>query len=246
MPLGLAALYGFLTAATFALWPLARAMRIPGAALFRDPLLPARVRLRGRLLAVNVLLAAALVALTVATADDPRFAGWFCAAAIGTLALFRAGGWAVMRLAAALPHGGVSWLRLGLSNLHRPGNTTPLMLVSLGLGLSTLAAVALIQGNLRRQVADQIPEHAPSFFFIDIQNTQMDRFRQIMAAPARGGRFAGSAEHARPGGRGERCAGGPGEGHARHHLGAARRSWPDLCRRHAQRHQAGGGALVAG
>ena len=182
VPLGLAALYGFLTAASFALWPLARAMRIPGAALFRDPLLPVQVGLRGWLLGANVLLAAALVALTVATADDPRFAGWFCAAAIGTLALFRVGGWAVMRLAAALPHGGVSWMRLGLSNLHRPGNTTPLMLVSLGLGLSTLAAVALIQGNLRRQVADQIPEHAPSFFFIDIQNTQMDRFRQILAA----------------------------------------------------------------
>ncbi len=56
------------------------------------------------------------------------------------------------------------------------------MLVSLGLGLSTLAAVALIEGNLRRQVLEQLPERAPSFFFIDIQNDQMDRFRQIVAA----------------------------------------------------------------
>ena len=35
-PLALAALYGLLTAAAFALWPLGRAARIPGAALFRD------------------------------------------------------------------------------------------------------------------------------------------------------------------------------------------------------------------
>ena len=35
-PLALAAAFGVLTAATFALAPLARAMRIPGAALFRD------------------------------------------------------------------------------------------------------------------------------------------------------------------------------------------------------------------
>ncbi len=68
-PLALAAIYGLLTAATFALWPLARAMRIPGAALFRDPMLPARVKLRGVMLAANLLLAAALVGLTVATAD---------------------------------------------------------------------------------------------------------------------------------------------------------------------------------
>jgi putative ABC transport system permease protein len=40
----------------------------------------------------------------------------------------------------------------------------------------------LIQGNIQAQVADQLPSNAPSFFFIDIQNSQMDRFRQVLAA----------------------------------------------------------------
>ena len=71
-------------------------------------------------------------------------------------------------------------LRLGLANVHRPGTATPLMLMSVGLGLSTLAAVALIQGNVRHQVEDQLPANAPSFFFIDIQNDQMARFRAII------------------------------------------------------------------
>ena len=35
-PLALAAAYGLLTALAFSLWPLGRAARIPGAALFRD------------------------------------------------------------------------------------------------------------------------------------------------------------------------------------------------------------------
>ena len=78
VPLIQAAAYGMLTAATFALWPLARAMRISGAALFRDPLLPSRVPMRGRLLAVNAALAAALVGLTVATATNRSFAAYFC------------------------------------------------------------------------------------------------------------------------------------------------------------------------
>ena len=181
-PLALAALYGLLTAAAFALWPLARAMQIPGAALFRDPLLPARVRVPRWLLAANLALVAGLVGLTVAASDDRVFALWFCAAAAATLLLFRAGGWALVRLAAAAPHVRSAWVRLGLGNLYRPGNATPLLLVSLGLGLSTLAAVALIEGNLRRQVLEQLPAQAPSFFFIDIQNDQMDRFRQILAA----------------------------------------------------------------
>ncbi|MFC7542024.1 FtsX-like permease family protein [Siccirubricoccus deserti] len=39
-PLALAALYGLLTALAFALWPLGRAARISGAALFRDAVQP--------------------------------------------------------------------------------------------------------------------------------------------------------------------------------------------------------------
>ena len=181
-PLGIAALYGILTAGAFALWPLGRAMRIPGAALFRDAVAPARVRRQLGVIAANVALAGALVALTVATANEPGFALWFCAAAIATLALFRLGAILLVRLACALAPGARSWVRLGLGNLHRPGNATPLLLVSVGLGLSTLAAVALIQGNLRAQVQEQLPARAPSFFFIDIQNYQMAQFRALLAA----------------------------------------------------------------
>jgi putative ABC transport system permease protein len=179
-PLALAACYGLLVAASFALWPLGRAMRIPGAALFRDALLPVPAAVSRPLLAANAVLVACLVALTVTTAEDRRFALWFCAAAGATLALFRAGGWGLMRAAAAAPRARAPWARLGLANLHRPGSTTPLMLMSVGLGLSTLAAVALIEGNLRAQIADQMPANAPSFFFVDIQNDQLPRFAQLM------------------------------------------------------------------
>ena len=180
--LALAACYGLLTAAAFALWPLARASQIPGAALFRDALLPERLQARPMWLAVNAALAAALVALTVAASPDRRFALWFCASAAATLLLFRLGGIAVMALARRSPASRPAWLRLGVANLHRPGSATPLMLVSLGLGLSTLAAVALIQGNLRRQVLEQLPDRAPTFYFIDIQNDQLDRFTKLVEA----------------------------------------------------------------
>ncbi len=183
VPLALAALYGLLTAGSFALMPLARAMRIPAAALFRDSFAPVRGRgaSRGVMLA-NALLVIALVAVTVAAAEERHFALYFCAGAAATLLVFRLGAWGLMVAARRAPHGGRAWLRLGLANLYRPGAPTPLLLVSVGLGLSTLAAVALIEGNVRRQVAEQLPAAAPSFFFIDIQNDQMPRFRDILAA----------------------------------------------------------------
>jgi putative ABC transport system permease protein len=182
--LGLAALYGLLTALAFSLWPLGRAQRIPGAALFRDlvaanPGWPSR----GILLA-NALAALALVALVVGTAEQPRFALGFCAGAAATLLLFRLGATGLMALAKRLR--GIrrpAW-RLGLANLHRPGAPTPTMLVALGIGLTTLAAIATIEGNLRRQLDEQLPRAAPSFFFIDIQNDQAEAFDRLARGQA--------------------------------------------------------------
>lgn len=181
-PLALAAAFGLLTAGAFALWPLARAAQIPGAALFRDALVPTRIRGRPKLLLLNAAIGLILAALVVATAPERGFAAGFCAAALATLLLFWLGGLALTALSRHLPQPRTAWARLGLANLHRPGASTGLMLVSLGLGLSTLSAVALIESNIRAEVLDQLPEAAPSFFFIDIQNDEMARFRQILAA----------------------------------------------------------------
>ncbi|HET8996500.1 MAG TPA: FtsX-like permease family protein, partial [Acetobacteraceae bacterium] len=179
-PLLLAALYGLLTAAAFSLWPLGRAARIPGGALFRDALVPQRSAPSRRLVAGTLALGAGLIALTVAASQDRWFALWFCAAALAGLAAFRLGGLALVRLARRLPRPKQAWVRLGLANLHRPATPAPLLLLSVGLGLSTLAAVALIQGNVRQAVLDQLPAGAPSFFFIDIQTDQIARFDHLV------------------------------------------------------------------
>ena len=180
-PLALAALFGVLTAATFGLAPLARALRISGGALFREADVPLDGRIGARVLAINAGLAGILAALAIATSSNQLFALWFCAAASASVVVFRLGALALMQMAARLP-ARRAWLRLGLANLHRPGSATPLLLVSVGLGLSVLASVALIQGNLRRQVSERLPADAPRFFFIDLQPDQLGRFREVLAA----------------------------------------------------------------
>jgi putative ABC transport system permease protein len=182
VPLLLAAAFGLLIALCFALWPLGRAARIPGGALFREGLLPDNTRPSRGLMLANLGVAVALVGLTVATATDRIFAMWFCVAALGTLILFRLGALALMRLARSAPHLPSPWMRLGVANIYRPGAPTPLLLLSVGLGLSTLAAVALIQGNIRREILDQLPSNAPSFFFVDIQSDQLERFEATVRA----------------------------------------------------------------
>ena len=179
--LSLAAAYGVLTAFAFALWPLGRAAQIPGAALFRETMPQGRPA--WPIVLATLASAAALVAVTVATAPDRRMAYWFCLAALATLALFRIGAAALMRVARLMPTRALPpWARLGIANLYRPGATTALLLVSVGLGLSTLATVALIEGNISQQVLAQMPANAPSYFFIDIQSDQLDRFDALIHA----------------------------------------------------------------
>ncbi len=178
-PLGLALCFGLLTALCFSLWPLGRAARIPGAALFRDLIVAERISPGRRVIAATAVTAACLAAVIIATASDRRFAIYFCLGALVTLGVFRLAAFLVMWLARAAPPLRTVWLKLGLGALHRPGAATPLLMVSAGLGLSTLATVALIQHNIRAQILEQMPSAAPTFFFIDIQNDQMDRFRAL-------------------------------------------------------------------
>src|SRR5262249_28571191 len=63
--LALALLYGLLTAAAFALWPLGRAHDVPVSALFRDQVASDRRWPRAPYIAATVLLGCALVALAI-------------------------------------------------------------------------------------------------------------------------------------------------------------------------------------
>jgi len=176
-PLAVAALFGVLTTLAFALWPLARAQGIPAAALFRDVVAERAVRPPGWALAAVAVAAAALAALAIATADDRIFAAGFVAGSAGALLAFRLAGSGVVALAKRLPHARRPALRLAVANLHRPGAPTGSVVTSLGLGLTVLVAIALIEGNLSRQVTERMPRDAPAYYFIDIQPDQLDPFK---------------------------------------------------------------------
>jgi putative ABC transport system permease protein len=185
----LALAYGLLTALAFALWPLGRAHDIPVAALFRDEVAPVRRAPRKRYLAASAAGVAALTALAVALAHDRRVALIFVVAAAGVFAALKLLAALIVALARRAPRTRSTVLRLAIANMHRPGALTGAVVVSLGLGLSVLVTVALIEGNLRRQFTAALPERAPSFFFLDIQGAEAERFEAFIQAHAPGARI---------------------------------------------------------
>ena len=67
-------------------------------------------------------------------------------------------------------------LRMALGSVGGPGSEAGSVVLSLGLGLTVLAAVGQIDANLRGAIARDLPKVAPSYFVVDIQTDQLDGF----------------------------------------------------------------------
>ncbi len=174
--LALALLYGLLTALAFAVWPLGRAQDVPVSALFRDAVSPERRWPRRRYVFAAAAVIALLAGFAVFEAYDRRIAAIFVAAAAAVFVALHLVGLLVMAIARRVPHSRITAVRLAVANIHRPGALTPTIVLSLGLGLALLVTVIQIDGNLRRQFMAALPERAPSFYFVDIQSADAERF----------------------------------------------------------------------
>jgi putative ABC transport system permease protein len=184
--LALALVYGLLTALAFALWPLGRAHDVPVSALFRDEVARERRWPRRRYVAATVAVVALLAGLAVWLAYDRKIAAIFVAAAAAVFVTLHLVAMGLMAVARRLPHTRATSLRMAIANIHRPGALTPTIVLSLGLGLALLVTVIEIDGNLRRQFMAALPDKAPSFFFVDIQSADAERFDAFLRERAPG------------------------------------------------------------
>jgi putative ABC transport system permease protein len=179
-PLIEAALYGILTALIFTLWPLAQAKDIRAASLFRDPAGQLHGWPRPVFLALIFALTLALVGVAAWYSGAPKLALWAVGGILAALFLLMISAMGIKRLAARFSQArmvrGHTSLRLALGAVGGPSSETKSVVLSLGLGLAVLASIGQIEANLRNAIAQDLPKVAPSYFFVDIQPDQIDRF----------------------------------------------------------------------
>ncbi|MEO1139606.1 MAG: FtsX-like permease family protein, partial [Pseudomonadota bacterium] len=172
-----AAVYSVLTVLIFTLWPLAQARDVRPAALYRDA--DGRAVWPG---AVFIVATAALlgVLLTVAAwfSGNTVLTLWTAGGIAAALIVLALAGFGLRVLAARLRRRARGRVALGwaLGAIGGPGSTASAVVLSLGLGLSVLAAVGQIDRTLRDAIAGDLPTRAPSYFFVDIQRDQMPGF----------------------------------------------------------------------
>lgn len=186
--IGEGVVYGLLTSFTFSIWPIGRAHDLPVQALFRDEIAPSRARPRARYLALVAAASVALLAATLAFSADRFLTSIYVGATLATFVLLRVLGCAIMAGARKLPHPRNVSLRLAIVNIHRPGALTPSIAVSLGLGLTLVVALALIDANLGKELRDGLPGERPSLYFIDVQKSEAEALTEFLTTRAPEGR----------------------------------------------------------
>ncbi len=179
-PLIEAAVYGVLAALVFTLWPLAKTEDIRAATLFRDAFSASAVLPPAKYLLAIIILLAALIGAAIWFSGTVFLTLWTAGGIAGALVILILAAMIIRWIARRLrkPARGRPALRLALGAIGARGGEATSVVLSLGLGLTVLAAVGQIDGNLRNSFSNDLPAVAPSYFFVDIQPDQIDGFRE--------------------------------------------------------------------
>jgi len=188
--LAIAAAFGLLTTIAFSILPLGRARLVRATELFRSQSYEG-----WRIVPWRYYLAAAvafglIAALAITTSADRFIAASFLAVTAGAFVVLRLVAAGIAAIARRAPKVRSPALRLAIGNIHRPGALTSPVVLSLGLGLTLLASLALVEGNLRGNLSGAMADRAPNFFFVDIQGKDVDTFHNLVRKNAPKGRIA--------------------------------------------------------
>ncbi|HPF47091.1 MAG: ABC transporter permease [Alphaproteobacteria bacterium] len=177
-PLGVAAFYSVLISLIFTLWPLAKAKDISARQLFRMAIAePGGEKISRNYILIIAAMAAIMLGMVFYTAEYRELTAYFIGGMLASFALLLGTGYLVKAGVGYLPRRYSPALRIALSNITRPGNSTLSIILSLGLGLILLTAISLVEYSLDSEIERRVDTDAPSYFFLDIQKAQEDQFK---------------------------------------------------------------------
>jgi putative ABC transport system permease protein len=181
---------GLLVSLLFTIPPLLSIRHIKPAAIFRREMAEARppfgMRVRRALPALGAgLVILACVGLIAGwLAESLKMGLYFVGGIAVSLLSLASVAWALLRglrwLVQKTPvRWSVAW-RQGMSNLYRPGNHAPSVLVALGIGVTFTLSVYLLQKSLLSEVASAAPPGAPNVILINITDAERDGVRKLL------------------------------------------------------------------
>ncbi len=166
----------------FSLAPISAALRVSPVRVFRQEAEPLPSSPAARV-AISTVTLTGVLALAASVSGSWPLAALFTATLLAAAALLGGLGLALTRLLSSARRGGGGVaLRYGLAAGGRPGAATLGAVVTLGLGVTVVLALYLIEQRVSAQLDQEVPANAPSLFFVDVQQDQWEPFRAELAA----------------------------------------------------------------
>ncbi len=184
VPLLLAAALGALVLMAFAVLPLARIGSIRGTHLFRNHLVSEGSGRSWEWYGLSLVLLCLAGVLVAATSENMRITLMYLGGLTGSFAVLSVLAYGLLRLIAVLPKPSHILLRHGVTSLYRPGAASFSIILALGLGLSLFVTLALTDRTISNELRAGIPAKAPAFFFLDVRNEELPKFRDALKLQA--------------------------------------------------------------
>ncbi|MCG3116014.1 MAG: ABC transporter permease [Candidatus Manganitrophus sp. SA1] len=187
------------TTILFSLWPLQKVWRIAPSRVFRQEVEdsfgePGRGReaigesskrffsfFSSRSFALGLLIVLGWAGLSIWQAGSWRLGSWVIGGVASAVVLLLGATWGALRLIRIFGRPRPLIFRYGIGNLTRPGRQIMTVVLSIGIGVLILLTLLQVEKNLLANLQQNIPEDAPSLFFIDLQPDQKEAFQTIMA-----------------------------------------------------------------
>ena len=185
---------GLFTTLFFTIWPLLRIREIKPAAIFRQEVESApasstvqrarwwvRWGLNDRLnILTSVAVAIGLGGLSIWQAGSWKVGGLYFGGLSLAVVLLMVGARAFVKVLRLLPRLQPLSLRYAMGNILRPGSHTTGMVVAIGISMTIIVTVSLVEQELLHEVGETRPVDAPTFFFIDLQPDQTEGFAKLV------------------------------------------------------------------
>ncbi len=179
--LAASAAFGLLMTLLFALQPIYQACAVRPARIFRAALDAAPLpRLPLKMWLLQAICVASILWLAWVYTNNLRLTVSFAAGIVLAMVVLLVVAGLMRRLSMVLSLRGGLVRRYAARNLHRPGAPTRPVMLSLGIGLALLVALALVERNFSARIGEGLPDNAPALYLLDIQPSQLVPLRETV------------------------------------------------------------------
>ncbi len=152
--------------------------QVKASNLFRNVFQNLQFYYSKKLAILSIFFLSILILLFTFQSENPSYSlGYFGAFFICLIVFFLLSKFIIFSLKKLKVNLGIS-LKLSIKNITQTKSITPITIMSLGLGVTLLLTLALVGTNFQREIAKSIPDIAPDYFFVGIQNGEKEKFEK--------------------------------------------------------------------